>query len=126
LVTDHAPHTRSEKVTEGLAGVPGLDDYGHIVSWLIKSRGVDPLVIGKICASAPAGFFGLTDRGVIAKGRRGDLTILDLKSPEKVTSESLMTKCAWSPYEGVEFPGRVRFTVFGGKILLDDTVMTEN
>jgi dihydroorotase len=120
LVTDHAPHTSTEKRSQGLAGVPGLDDYGHVVAWLLKSVGVSPLVISKVCSSNPAAYYGFGDRGEISVGRRADLTILDLSSSEKVSVDKLMTKCGWSPYEGWEFPGKVRWTVRSGEVLLED------
>ncbi len=122
LVTDHAPHLRQEKA-EGLAGVPGLDDYGHLVSWLIRAHGFDPLLLALVCASNPASFFGMHDRGEISVGKKGDLTVLDVKSPERVRAEDLMTKCGWSPYEGIEFPGRVKVTVKGGRVLMDESGM---
>lgn len=119
LVTDHAPHLADEKMSEGLSGVPGLDDYGHVVSWLIK-QGVDPSAILKVCAANPARFLGLSDRGEVGAGLRADITVLDLKSPEKVDADSLRTKCGWSPYEGETFPGRVRWTIRGGRTLVED------
>jgi dihydroorotase (multifunctional complex type) len=122
LVTDHAPHTEQEKA-EGASGVPGLDDYGHVVSWLIRNEGVEPLTIGKVASANPAKFAGLTDRGEIALGKRADFAVLDLTSPEKVENDDILSKCGWSPYEGKEFPGRVRWTVRGGDLLLDDFEM---
>ncbi|MBI3859384.1 MAG: dihydroorotase family protein [Thaumarchaeota archaeon] len=121
LVTDHAPHTLDEKRDEQLAGVPGLDDYGHVVSWLITKEGIDPGTVARAGAASPAQFFGLSDRGEISPGKRGDLTVVDLRSPEKVRSESILSKCGWSPYEGVEFPGRVRWVFSLGKPLMDDS-----
>ena len=50
-------------------------------------------------------------------GNRADLTILDVKHTIKTRSNRLYTKCGWSPYEGIEFPGTVRNTVVEGKIL---------
>ena len=120
LVTDHAPHTEDEKRERGLAGVPGLDDFGHVVSWLIREQGVEPAVIAKVASSNPARYLGLDDRGEVAVGRRADFTILDIHSPEKVNRDDLRSKCAWSPYEGREFPGRIRWTISRGDALLDD------
>ncbi len=120
LVTDHAPHTMNEKTSLGLSGVPGLDDYGHIVSWLMREQSVDPMVVAKVTSSNPAKFGRLTDRGEIAVGKRADITILDLHSPERVTAESVQSKCGWSPYEGKEFPGKVRWAIRGGEPMLDD------
>jgi dihydroorotase len=120
IVTDHAPHAEGEKVEKGAAGVPGLDDFSHVVSWLIRNQEVDPSVISMAASKGPARFLGMKDRGSLAVGMRGDLSILDLRSPEKVEVDSLRTKCGWSPYEGREFPGRARWTIVAGEVLLDD------
>jgi len=120
LVTDHAPHLLEEKESGGHSGVPGLDDYGHVVSWLMRVHGFDPVRIAKVASSGPAGFLGMKDRGAIAPGMRADFSVLDLHSPEKVRQEDLKTKCAWSPYEGKEFPGRVRWTIVKGEAVLED------
>jgi len=118
LVTDHAPHLREEKLSEGLSGVPGLDDYGHIVSWLLTKQEVEPTRILSVACSNPASFMGLNDRGSIEVGKRADLSILDIRSPETVRSASVRSKCGWSPYEGKVFPGRVMWTIREGESLL--------
>ena len=120
LVTDHAPHLREEKLREGLSGVPGLDDYGHIVSWLVKEVGIDPTFIARVASSNPASFLGLKDRGQIATGKRADLTVIDVSSPEIVKENTVRSKCAWSPYEGREFPGRTKWTIRLGKPVLEE------
>ena len=120
LVTDHAPHTESEKIEFGNAGVPGLDDFAHVASWLIKDNGVDPSVIATAASSNPSGFLGLSDRGEITAGKKADFSILDLQSPEKVDKDSIQSKCGWSPYEGKVFPGRIRWTICAGETLVDD------
>ncbi len=120
LVTDHAPHTREEKVEKGLAGVPGLDDYAHLVCWLIRDVGFDPTLVARIASSNPARYMRLGDRGEVAVGKRADLTVLDVHSPEKVKAEQVLSKCGWSPFEGKEFPGKARWTMRGGEFLLDD------
>ena len=120
LVTDHAPHTEQEKLRGGAAGVPGLDDYSHVVSWLIKENGVQPSTVAAVASGNPARFLGLADRGEVSMGKRADLTVLDLHSPEKVRNEDLQSRCGWSPYEGREFPGRARWTISGGNVLVDD------
>ena len=120
LVTDHSPHTVEEKnegVWEAPSGTTGLDDYGRVVSWLIVKRGMDPKHILRVSSLNPAKFMGLKNRGRVVIGNRADLTILDVKHTIKTRSNRLYTKCGWSPYEGIEFPGTVRNTVVEGKIL---------
>lgn len=118
LVTDHAPHLREEKLREGLSGVPGLDDYGHVVSWLVKEVGIDPTIVARVASSNPASFLGLEDRGQLAVGKRADLSIIDMSSPEVVKGTSVRSKCGWSPYEGKTFPGRTKWTIRLGEPLL--------
>ncbi len=104
----------------GPSGVPGLDDYAHVVSWLIREQGVDPTAILRLACSNPAEYLTLEDRGEIELGKLADFVMLDLNSIERVRSDDIMSKCGWSPYEGVEFPGRARWTVKEGEVLLDD------
>jgi dihydroorotase (multifunctional complex type) len=123
LVTDHAPHTEEEKKSFGPSGVPGLDDYAHVVSWLIRSQGVDPVTIARVASYNPAKYVGLLEKGEVAVGKSADFTILDLDSPERVRREDVRSKCGWSPYEGKEFPGKARWTIANGEALLDDYEM---
>jgi dihydroorotase len=79
--------------------------------------------IARVCATNPGRFvrpylpevygkgFGRVEEAYV-----GSLTVLDLKTPYVVTRESLKTKCAWSPFEGVTFPGSVRHAVVRGRV----------
>lgn len=133
LVTDHAPHTKEEKasdILEAPAGVPNLDTYGNFVAWLIVRCDVHPELISRVCSYNPATFLGLNDRGSIEVGKRANLTILDFdvakQKQVKISSERLYTKCAWSPFEGYEFPGAVRHTVFNGVVVSEyDEVVSD-
>ncbi|MHC1611330.1 MAG: dihydroorotase [Candidatus Methanospirareceae archaeon] len=130
LVTDHAPHTKEEKAQDILnapAGVPNLDTYGNFVSWLILRCDVHPTIISRVCAYNPALFLGLKDRGRIEAGKRANLTVLDLHLQKKIRSADLYTKCGWSPFEGYEFPGTVKYTIFNGVVASEyDEVLSTN
>ncbi len=116
--TDHAPHTKEEKQSDKPpSGVPGDDTYGNTVALLIKEYGLSAQCMMKLTSYNAARFFGLTDRGMIQEGKRADITILDLNHPAEVTSERLYTKCKWSPFEGMIFPGQVMHTIKNGKIV---------
>ena len=53
--------------------------------------------------------------GKIEEGFVGSLTILDMNKPKMITKEKLKTKCGWSPFEGVVFPGSAVMTIIKGK-----------
>ena len=122
IATDHAPHTLDEKA-RGVSGVPHLDTYGAFATWLMARHGFSPLDIARVCAFNPGRFVrefllpGLGKGfGVVAPGYAGSLTVLDPHTPTTVTRESIRSKCGWSPFEGVTFPGSVRATVVRGKV----------
>lgn len=118
LATDHAPHTREEKL-KGISGMPELDTYGPFVTWLMKVHGFTPNEIARVCAYNPGKFMGefMDEKyGEIKEGYVGSLTVLDMNKPVTISKEILKTKCGWSPFEGVTFPGSVVMTVVKGKI----------
>ena len=118
LATDHAPHTIEEK-KKGMSGLTHLDTYGPFTTWLMREHEFTPQDILRVCANGPGEFMNefVPERyGKIEVGYTGSLTILDTKTPILITKEILKTKCKWSPFEGVEFPGRVAMTIVKGKI----------
>ena len=109
LATDHAPHTLAEK-ERGASGQPHLDTYGPFVTWLLVEQGFTPERIAAICSANPGAFVNPYQRdkwGRLLPGYVGSLTVLDLRKPTTIRREDLRTKCGWSPFEGVTFPGRV-------------------
>ena len=56
-----------------------IREKGHIDSMIAKviAAGVNPLVAYRVASMSAAGYLGLTDRGLIAPGRRADIVILD-------------------------------------------------
>jgi dihydroorotase len=118
LATDHAPHTTAEK-EKGASGLSHLDTYGPFTTWLMKEYNFTAEEITKVCARNPADFFNKfteTKYGKIEAGYVGSLTIIDTNKPILVNKEMLKTKCGWSPFEGVTFPGSVAMTIIKGKI----------
>ena len=118
IATDHAPHTEDEKL-KGISGTLQLDTYGSFATWLMKEHSFTPQDIVRVCSKNPAIFFNqftVNKYGKIEEGYTGSLTILDLNKPIMITKDKLKTKCGWSPFEGITFPGRVTMTIIKGKI----------
>lgn len=132
IATDHAPHSVEEKA-KGMSGLTHLDTFGPFMSWLMTEHNFSAQDILRVCSKNPADFineFDLTPTlswkgegesiklkfGEIKEGFIGSLTILDLHKPFVVTSDKLKTKCHWSPFLGVKFPGSVTMTVIKGKV----------
>lgn len=117
LATDHAPHTLEEKA-RGISGQPHLDTYGPFVTWLLLSQHFTPEQVARFCCVNPGDFvnpytaprkFGRIEPGYVAS-----LTVLNLARPVTIRREDLKTKCGWSPFEGVTFPGSVEAVFING------------
>ncbi|MDD5720905.1 MAG: amidohydrolase family protein [Candidatus Pacebacteria bacterium] len=118
LATDHAPHTIEEK-GKGISGLTHLDTYGPFTAWLMQEHNFTAKEIERVCSYNPANFINnfISDKyGKIEKGYVGSLTILNLNKQITITKDKLKTKCGWSPFEGITFPGSVAMTIIKGKI----------
>ncbi|MBI3861558.1 MAG: amidohydrolase family protein [Planctomycetia bacterium] len=122
LATDHAPHTLEEKA-RGISGQPHLDTFGAFVTWLILKQGFRPEQTAAFCSENPGRFVNpyTTPRkfGRIEPGCAASLTVLNLSRPVTIRRENLFTKCGWSPFEGVTFPGSVEAVFVNGRMARD-------
>jgi len=118
LATDHAPHTLEEK-EKGTSGMPHLDTYGPFTSWLMKEHNFTPQDIVRICSYNPGNFinqFQEEKHGEIKEGFVGSLAIRSMEGSNPIVRSHLKTKCGWSPFEELEFPGKKIMTIVKGKI----------
>jgi len=121
LATDHAPHTREEKL-KGMSGVPHLDTYGPFVTWLMDEHNFSPHDIARVCSENPGNFVNpfLGEEygkgfGKIEEGYAGNLTVIRPNKPITIRRQLIKSKCGWSPFEDITFPGRVVDTFVMGK-----------
>jgi dihydroorotase len=118
LATDHAPHTLKEK-EQCISGLPLLDTYGPFTTWLMSWHDFTPEDIARVCAQKPANFINtfINEKyGEIKEGFVGSLTVLNLNKKILIENKNMKTKCGWSPFNGIEFPGSVVATVVKGKL----------
>jgi len=117
LATDHAPHTKEDKL-RGACGVPNLDTYGAFASALLYELHMSPEMIARVTSYAPARILSINDIGRIAEGYRANLTVI---TPEPdYANGPYQTKCGWSAFDGLKFPGRVLMTIRDGEIVYKD------
>jgi dihydroorotase len=118
LATDHAPHSIEER-DKSISGLPHLDTYGNLATWLMAEHAFTPRDIARVCAFNPGRFINefCEDKfGKIVAGYVGSLTIINPSEPITIDRKDLKTKAGWSPFEGITFPGRVTHTIVRGKI----------
>jgi dihydroorotase len=122
IATDHAPHTKEEKnqiYTKAPSGGPLVQ---HALPAMLEfyREGKISLekIVEKMCHN-PAILFKVHNRGYIREGYFADLVLVDLNEEQKVTKESLLYKCGWSPFEGKVFHSKITHTFVNGHLVFD-------
>jgi dihydroorotase len=119
LATDHAPHAVYEKEVEFAAapfGIVGLETaFGIFCEILLHRRKVIdlPRLVAMLTVN-PAGLLNL-DRGTLASGAPGDVTLLDLQREWIVDKEKFASKGRNTPFHGWKLRGRAVRTIVGGR-----------
>jgi len=117
IATDHAPHTREEKNNTYLKAPSGGPLVQHSLVAMLEFARSGKIsiekVIEKMC-HAPAELFHIEKRGYIRKGYWADLVLIDPEVPWEVSTENILYKCGWSPFEGQVFNSKVAATFVNG------------
>ncbi len=123
VATDHAPHLLSEKEGSCLKAASGgpLVQYSLLTMLELAERGEITLtrIVDKMC-HAPAILFQIKKRGFIRKGYFADLVVVDSKNKTLVDKAHILSRCAWSPFEGKEFANTIDMTILNGSIVYRD------
>ena len=62
--------------------------------------------------------FDVAERGFLREGYFADLALID-DTPFTVRREDVLSKCAWSPFEGTTFHSRIASTWVNGQLAWD-------
>ena len=121
LATDHAPHTWEEKqapYTRAPSGLP-LVQYALVAALECVHEGrFDTARVVQKFAHAPAQLFDVKGRGFLREGYWADLVLVE-DTPFTVKREDVLSKCAWSPFEGTTFRSRIASTWVNGALAWD-------
>lgn len=120
--TDHAPHTLDDKtkgVWESSPGIPNLETVVPLLLTEVNRGNLDLKLIPKIFSQNAAEVYGLENKGKIATGYDGDITIIDLKKEGKFDISEFKTKAEYSPFDGWNYVGMPVMTIVNGKVVMD-------
>lgn len=129
VATDHAPHLETEKKGGCLQAASGIPLVQHSLQSMLQmaDEGVftRPFVVDKMC-HAPANLFKIKDRGYIRKGYFADLVLINPKKSYKVSSNNILYKCGWSPFDEYIFSHSIEKTFVNGNLVYcNGKVITE-
>lgn len=129
IATDHAPHTLAEKRNNYFKAPSGGPLIQHslpaMMEFYHQKKITIEKVVEKMCHN-PAILFKIKNRGFLREGYFADITIIDPDDPWTVSSENILAKCGWSPFEGQLFRSKVTHTIISGHLAYDHGVFDES
>ena len=129
IATDHAPHTLEEKAqvyTKAPSGGPLVQHALIVMMEAVKGGKITmEKMVEKMCHN-PAKLFRIEKRGFIREGYFADLVIVDPDASQTVSSENILYKCGWSPFEGRSFTSSVTHTFVNGHLVYKEGVFYED
>jgi dihydroorotase len=123
LGSDHAPHTLEEKAKpypQSPSGMPGVQTLVPLLLDHVHNGKLSLERFVDLTSAGPARIYGIAGKGRIALGYDGDFTIVDLKALRKITNMWIMSRCGWTPYDGMSVTGWPMMTVIRGQIVMRD------
>ncbi len=128
IATDHAPHTWDEKQSKYLNAPSGGPLVQHSLVALLEMRHQGKISLEKIvekACHAPAILFEIEKRGFIREGYFADMVLVDLDKPWTVAKDNILSKCGWSPFEGIKFRSSVTHTFVSGHLAYENGQIKE-
>ncbi len=121
IATDHAPHTKEEKMRMNYPfGVPGCETMLPLLLNALNDGKITLKKTIQLCCENPAKIFKIKNKGFIREGFDADLVIADLNLEKEVNNDKLFTKCKWSPFDGWKLKGWPILTVANGNIIYNN------
>ncbi len=118
IVTDHAPHARTDKELEfeyAANGISGMETSLGLSLRLVHEGALAlPELVAKMSLN-PARILNLP-KGTLAAGADADITVIDPQLKWKIDVPSFFSKGKNSPFHGWEMQGRAVLTIVGGEI----------
>lgn len=120
--TDHAPHTRAEKLRtrydEVPSGVPGVQEMLPLLFTLVHEGKLTLEHMIDLTARTPAQLYRLYRKGRIEPGFDADIVLIDPNVESAFTEEEIQSKCGWSPYTGKRVYGKPQDVILAGDSVL--------
>ena len=127
IATDHAPHTSEEKSRPYLQAPAGLPLVQHALVSLFDWHANGSMSVEKIVqktSHAPAVLFQVAERGFIREGYFADLTLV--KNNDGTGLQEVLSKCAWSPFEGHSFSHQISHTWVNGNLVYENNKINDH
>lgn len=119
LATDHAPHLAEEKANPYTSAPSGLPLVQYALQAALERVFAGELSLERMVETvthAPATLFNVRERGFLREGYHADLVLVDPAKPHTVVPGEILSRCAWSPFEGETFRTSIAATFVNGQL----------
>ena len=127
--TDHAPHLREEKFTDDYftskSGFPSIQHSLQVMVEVMRDNGLDLGQLVQLMCHNPAILYRVDRRGFIREGYHADLVMVDLNHQGMISNADELSKCGWTPYDGLEVHSIVTHTFVNGHLVYENGVFHE-
>lgn len=123
LVSDHAPHSLSEKqkpFLEAPSGFPGLETMLPLMLTKVAYGDLRLEKLVELMSSSPAKIFKLANKGMLQEGYDADMILVDVKEKWNIDPEKFYSKSKFSPFKDWKVVGKVRKTFVKGLCVMSD------
>jgi len=127
LLMEHAPHCRDEilaadkNVWDAPAGLPGLQEMVPLLLTQVNKGKTSLERFVLLTSENPARLAGLYPRkGTIQIGSDADFTIVDMSAEKVIRVEEVISKAAFTPWEGYTTKGIPVHTIVRGNFIMRD------
>jgi dihydroorotase len=124
IATDHAPHALFEKEVEfdkAAFGITGLEiALAAAITELQHTGLISMSRVVELLSTNPAKIVGLNGRGTLAEGSIADVTVFDPKKRWSYEVEQTRSRSRNCPYGGMQFYGKARATIVGGRVVFNE------
>jgi len=129
IATDHAPHTIEEKNGNYFQALSGGPLVQHALPAMLELYYKGKITLEKIVEKMShnvAEIYRIKDRGYIREGYYADLILVDLNNQWKVSSENILYKCKWSPFENYLFQSKIIKTFVNGNLVYENGIFNDS
>lgn len=129
IATDHAPHTIEEKEGNYFQALSGGPLVQHALPALLEMYHQNKISLEMIVektAHNVAEIYKIKERGYIREGYFADLVLVDLNQAWKVTTDTILYKCQWSPFEEQIFQSKIITTIVNGNVVYNNGLFNYN
>jgi dihydroorotase len=118
--SDHAPHTREEKLRpywDAPAGIPGVETMFPLLIAAIRQGRLSVERLVQLCCETPARIFGFEQKGWVKPGYDADFLLFAEEDLVKLIASDLLTRVGWSPFVGQRVGAKPEQVYVGGRLV---------